>query len=54
MADKYAILTSKLAFSLERCIPKDKAVPLALGEAVTGDIKHKDTDIQRIILLCSS
>lgn len=53
-ADKYTVLTSKLAFRVEHCIPKDKAVPLAPGETVTSDIKHKDTGMQRIILLCCS
>lgn len=52
-ADEYTGLTSKLAFHIVDFIPKNKAVPFALGETVTSDIKRKDTSIQKAILLCS-
>lgn len=41
----------KLSFHIVCFIPKVKAVPSVLGETVTSDIKHKDTDTQRMTVV---
>lgn len=44
--DRYTFLTATLSFHKVHFIPKNKAVPSALGEMVINYIKHKDTSIQ--------
>lgn len=44
--DRYTVLTAALSFHKVHFIPKNKAAPSALGEMVTSNIKHKNTNIQ--------
>lgn len=43
---RYTVLTTVLPFHKVHFIPKNKAVPFALGNMATSNIKHKDTSTQ--------